>query len=142
MTISQKKTYENGRIPWFKGKVLFEEHRRKIGQSLRRRPSSSKGRTLTQELKDRISLANAGRKHTQEEKKRISEGLIAYHKKVVSERRSQGLLRYYQSHDVWNKGLTWPDEIREKIREGYLNSPLGMGPRLNQTKENSYSSQV
>jgi hypothetical protein len=26
---------------------------------------------------------------------------------------SQGQLKYYQSHEVWNKGLSWSEEIRD-----------------------------
>jgi hypothetical protein len=27
---------------------------------------------------------------------------------------------YYQEHQVWNKGLSWSPEVRERIRQGYL----------------------
>jgi NUMOD3 motif len=118
-----------GHTPWNKGRRLSEEHRIKISDSHKGKPSSTKGRTISQEHKDKISLANTGRKHTLEEREHISKGLTAFFKARRSQRRSESLLKYYQENEVWNKGKPWPVEIRQKIREGCLNSKIGMGPR-------------
>lgn len=103
MSIAHKNTYENGRMPWFKGKHLTEEHKLNLSKSHKGKPSSLKGHKISQEHKDKIAFANKGRKHTPETREHLSKSLRERHRKVVSGRRSQGLLRYYQSHEVWNR---------------------------------------
>ena len=44
------------------------------------------------------------------------------------EKQKLGRLKYYQNHDVWNKGRPWPEEMRDKSRLGCLNTEKGMGP--------------
>ena len=34
---------------------------------------------------------------------------------------SESLLRFYSEHQVWNKGLSWPDEVKQHISEGRKN---------------------
>lgn len=133
LSLAQKRTYENGRIPWFKGKHLSEEHKRNMSIAQKKRfaesPHPRLGAKLTQEHKDIISKANKGRKSTQEQIERRRTTLKANIKKRTSGRRSNGLLSYYQENQVWNKGLSWSQEIRERIRRGCLNSEIGMGPK-------------
>lgn len=133
MSIAHKKSYKNGRIPAFKGKHFSEEHKRNLSLAQKKRfaesPHPRLGAKLTQEHKDIISKVNKGRKLTQEHIERRSATLKANIEKRTGEHRSQGLLRYYQENQVWNKGLSWSQEIRDKIREGCLNSSVGMGPK-------------
>jgi hypothetical protein len=51
------------------------------------------------------------------------------------ERLSNALKEFYRAHIVWNKGRPWSPDIRERIMEGCLNSPIGMGPKPAQEQE-------
>lgn len=54
------------------------------------------------------------------------------HRKYLSKTRR---LKYYKTYAVWNKGLSWPVEVREKIRQGCLNSSIGMSPKPREEQE-------
>ena len=58
-----------------KGSHLSDEHRRRISEALRGRPSHTKGMHLSAEHKQKLSQANRGYHHTDEAKKKISEAL-------------------------------------------------------------------
>lgn len=75
---SYRKTYENGHIPWNKGKQI----------------SSS-----------------------------------------IIEKARKSILNYAQKHDISNKGLSWSHEIRDKIRQGCLNSEIRMSPKAGTVQE-------
>jgi hypothetical protein len=94
-----------------------------------------RGSNLTQDHKDRISRAYTGKKLSQQHKDNVSKGLRIHFTERTAERRSQALREYYQEHQVWNKGLNWPQEIRGRIREGCLNSAIGMGPKFKEEEE-------
>jgi group I intron endonuclease len=96
---------ENG----FYGKTHTEETRKCISQKLKKyfqkygHPCI--GRTLSDETKKKISIANKGRKMSKEFKKRISEA--------------------NKGRKPWNAGIKLPKEVREKLsqlRKGELNN--------------------
>lgn len=68
MSIMQKKTYENGRIPFFKGKHFSKEHKRNLSKSHKGK-HSQKGYKHTDEAKRKISLAYLGKKLSEETKR-------------------------------------------------------------------------
>ena len=45
--------------------------------------------------------------------------------KSIVEKHRQGQLKYYQTHHAWNFGLSWPDDIKERIRESSIRSGVG-----------------
>lgn len=124
MSVAQKKTYENGKVPFFKGKHLSEETRHKLSEAHKGIPSPLKGK-----------------KKSPEQIEAVRQGLLKYWQthdhpykgrrvpKSTLEKQIQGRLDFYRNHNVWNKGRPWLSEIRERIREGCLNSAIGMGPK-------------
>ena len=95
----QKTHFNKGRIPWNKGLVgvykLSEETRRKIGEAIKGRPCWWKGKHLSEEHRMKISLGNMGRyqpprdgknngmfgkTHSEETKRKMSEGMKLYYK--------------------------------------------------------------
>ena len=116
-------------VIWNKGKQLSEEHRRKISQSNKGRSSPMKGLRHTDEARYKMSIIKSGKKLSEEHCERISQGLKEYFSKVRFQRRSNALKEHYQNHEVWNKGKSWAMEIRERVRQGCLNSEIGMGQK-------------
>lgn len=124
--------FKQGHIPWNKNKHLSKEHRHKISQSNKRKTSSMKGLRHTDETRHKISIAKLGKKLSGEHCERISEGLNEYNAKIRFQRRSAGLKKYYETHEVWNKGLKWPSEVKERIRQACIESGVG---KWNRKKE-------
>jgi hypothetical protein len=54
----------------------------------------------------------------------------------------KALRECYQENEVWNKGRPWPTEIRDRIREGCLNSEVGMGPKSEPVQEEEEEQEV
>lgn len=97
---------------WNKGRTMSQETRKNMSATHRKafengRMPWNKGKHLSEEHKRKIGNANRG----------------------IFERSSKGLIMYYKTHTVWNKGSSWPSEVRERIRKGCLNSEIGMGPK-------------
>jgi hypothetical protein len=70
-------------------------------------------------------------------RKKLSKALKTYwetHKETVEKAR-QGRLKYYQTHEVWNKGLKWPEDVKERTRQACLESKVGMGPASGRKKK-------
>lgn len=69
-----------------------------------------------------------------EASKRISESLKRHYAEYpeTSLKKSQSTKQFYLTHQVWNKGHHWPVDIRERIRQGCMNSEIGMGPKIRQ----------
>jgi hypothetical protein len=105
--------FRKGHIPWIKSKHLAEETRHKISIA-KKRYHENGGKNW-----------NEGRLLSEERKYRIRQS-----KKRASVRKSKSLLKHYQEHEVWNKDRPWSLEVRDRIREGCLNSEIGMGPKV------------
>jgi hypothetical protein len=79
-----------------------------------------KGRKLSKETRERMSKAQLLRYKTQPHARpNLGQKLP----KEWCENISKSLLRFYSKHDVWNKGLPWPDEVKEHISEGRTGQP-------------------
>ena len=65
-----------GKPSWRKGKFLSEEHKKNISKSHK----GKHGRSHTEETKRKISHANKGKRRTDNEKRKVSEGLKRYWK--------------------------------------------------------------
>ncbi len=51
---------------------MSEDHKRKLSEAKKGKPSPRKGEHLSEETKNKLRLANIGKKHTEETKKKIS----------------------------------------------------------------------
>jgi len=54
------------------GKKCIQETKDKISKALKGRPSTLKGKTISQKIKDKISITLKGKKHTQETKEKMT----------------------------------------------------------------------
>lgn len=89
--------FKKGHIPRNKSKCLSQETRYKISIA-KKRYHAHGGKNW-----------NEGKHLSEEHKHKLSQS-----QKRVSEHKSQSLLKYYQGHDAWNKGRSWPKEVRER----------------------------
>lgn len=71
------------------------------------------GSHLTLEHKDIISKHNTGRKLTKEQIDKRITTLRTKRKRRRSKRQSEGLKKYYEEHEVWNKGVVHSQETKE-----------------------------
>lgn len=62
-----------------------------------------------------------GRKHTEEEKEKISRGIKKFYethdiwsKGKSNPKQSESLKKYYETHEVWNKGIPQTEEAKKK----------------------------
>ena len=102
-----------GNIPWNKGKkdCFSEETRRKISETLKGNIPWNKGIPRSEETKRKISLANTGKKHTEEDKKKMSISIL--------KRKSE--LGYINSPEtrrkisLANKGKKHSEETKKKM---------------------------
>lgn len=62
-----------------KGSRITEEHRRKLSEAKKGRPSSFKGKRLSPESRLKMSLAKRGREHTLEHREANRQGQIRRH---------------------------------------------------------------
>lgn len=70
-----------------KNKKFSEEHKRKIGEAQKGKPGHTKGKHLSEETKQKISLATKSQKLSEETKKRISESHKGKHWKLIGGKR-------------------------------------------------------
>lgn len=66
-----------------------------------------------------------GFKHSQETKDKIRRSLLGH---STSKETRQKISDALQGRSVWNKGKTWPDEVRQKISQ--TNKARGIRPRI------------
>jgi hypothetical protein len=92
-----------------KGKPLSKEHRKKISKAMKGRPPT---------------IGRTGIPHTEETKKKITEGLLRYysqHKspnkgKHLSEEHKEKIRSATKGRVVWNKGIKYSAEMMESIK--------------------------
>ena len=87
----------------------------------------NKGIHRSEEHRRKISDSN--------KRRRISESLAIFFKQRKFERRRNALKEFYRTHTVWNKGRPRSPDIRERIRKGCLNCPIGMRTNPTQAQE-------
>jgi len=127
--------FQQGHTPWNKEKRMSEETRGRMSESAKKRfansPHPRKGCTISEEHKEILRRAHTGRKPTQEQIEKRMNSLHETYKRRTSKRRSAGLRKYYETHEVWNKGLKWPEDVKARIRQACLESQKGMGRKKN-----------
>ena len=108
-TISEKELERRRKLSEAnKGKRLSKETIQKIIKN-------RKGKKHSEETKEKIKKKAIGRKYSKESRKKMSEIQKGIKHNL------EGLKKYYETHEVWNKGLT--KEINKKLKEvGYKNS--------------------
>lgn len=103
-----------GRPSWIKGKTHSEETKQKIRLT-------NTGRVHSQETKDKISVSHIGKTHTKEAKKKMSEsskGQIAWNKGIphTYETRKK-ISNSNKGKSSWHKGIPWDIEVKQKIQK-------------------------
>ena len=102
-----------------KGKTLSEEHRRKLSEAKKGRPScmlgkkhseetkrKMKGKHLSEETRRKLSESHKGNKHSEETKKKMSES--------------------HKGKNIWMKGKHLSEETKKKMSEALKGKPSGM----------------
>lgn len=84
-----------------------------------------KGGKLTEETKRKMSIARKGKKLSDATREKIRQSLMGH---PMSEETKRKLSEANRDKRIWNKGKTWPDEIRKKISE--TNKAKGIEPRV------------
>ncbi len=97
---AHKNRYQNGCVPWNKGKILSMEYRKKISEV-------RKGKKHSNTTRKKQSASAIGRKISDEQRKKISES----NKNPSKETRQ----KMSNSH----KGKILPEEIRQKMRAAW-----------------------
>ena len=98
----------------FKGYVMSEEHKRKIGEA-------NRNNILTEEHKEKLRLANIGKRLSEETKKKISQSLLLgkHHRKHTDEtKRKMSLAKKGLQSSFKDKHHT--EEANEKNRKAHI----------------------
>jgi len=105
------KGFQKGYIPWSKGKklpLLSKEHRKKLSEAHKGKPSGRLGKKHTKEAKKKMSKAHKGKKLSEEHKRKISE----VHKKLgLNPPHYKG-----KNHHWWKGGIT---RLSKQIRTSF-----------------------
>jgi hypothetical protein len=99
------------------GTTLSEETKKKMSQS-------RKGRIVTQETRDKISIANAGTKHDDAFKDAIRKRMLGNTNNIGKNHSEASKLKMSKSlkgKQPWNKGLNTPDDVKIKQSLSKLN---------------------
>ena len=96
-----------GLTPWNKGLKLSDEYKEKLS-------IAKKGKKMTQETKDKMSKAKTGVIFSDERKKNISEA-----KKGKTRTVSEEGKKTMRGRTPWNKGITLTEEEKEKFKKSH-----------------------
>lgn len=96
-----------GKMRWssFFGWNLSEEIKRRISETMKGRPAPNKGKTLSEETKQKMSDATKGKQKSEEHKRKLSE---ACRGKIISEETKQKMSKS-------QKGKILSEETKQKI---------------------------
>jgi len=105
-----------------------EEHRKKISEWHKGKISSRKGAHLSEETKQKIKLANIGKKLSEETRQKISNsqiGRLPWNKgKKLESRPKQSLQIMGKNNPNWRGGISfepyskdWSDDLKDSIRK-------------------------
>lgn len=91
-----------------KGRHCSEEHRKKISESLKGKPSGNKGKHISEEARKKISESNKGKHRSEESRKKISESMKGdknpFYEKHHSE---ESRKKMSESLKGFHKGMHW-----------------------------------
>jgi hypothetical protein len=85
---------------------------------------AKKGKKLSLETRKRMSIAQLLRYKT---RPATRPNLGKKLPKEWYERISESLLQFYSKHQVWNKGVSWPDGVKQNISKGRTGQPKRKG---------------
>lgn len=112
---------------------MKEETKRKISSALKGRTTWNKGKKHTEEHKRRAVEGRINYKHSAETKRKISENNKGKHylteehiqkmRKPKTEEHKRKLSEAHKGHTPWNKGKSWSEETKDKMRASKLEKP-------------------
>lgn len=134
--------FKKGHIPWCKGRKLSLEHRLKMSAGIKRakntrplllarRKRARERRELKQRAKDAREAYSKRRKlerqarieEMKRQRERQREIWGSYYSPETRAKISQALkgrTPWNKGVKAWNNGLTWPDEVKERISNGMI----------------------
>jgi hypothetical protein len=97
-----------GRVPWNKGKIGMCSEETLARMRAANKLAATKwdhSRTMLQTTKDKLSIVNTGKKHTEEQKRKISDSMKGY-KPTPEHRMKLSLVRRGEKSSNWKGGIT------------------------------------